>query len=242
MLAGLIEGVSKNHLKGLANQTGEAVNKYSLPRKHVGLFGIGTGIGHAIAAVENDGSFKFVTDGHASKLRLKVDDEDMPTLLAVKQRMEQKGDKEEILLFEDNTVRAEDVFRGPVIDALAGVTNGREIDIENPTHKAALQFAGKYMARTVALIKTGVSEDVEPNNGWTNEDKQEAAKTSHYFVGGGMGSSPLGKHIIGYAAKELEALGVNDIQLIQAPESSAARAAAALIPESVYREASIIGR
>ena len=98
------------------------------------------------------------------------------------------------------------------------------------------------MARTIALIKSGESEDVEPANGWTNEEKQEAAKTSHYFIGGGMGSSSLGQHIIEYAAKELNSLGIDDIQLIQATESSAARAAAALIPESLYRDTSGIMR
>ena len=242
MLAGIVEGVTKGHAKALKSHKGESVGKYSLPRQHVGLFGIGTGVGHAIASVKDNGSFEIVTDGHASKLRVRVDEGDLNTLREAKDRMEQGKDKQEVVMFIDNTVRAEDLFRGPVINALASVDNGREIDLNIPDHEAALKFAGKYMARTIALIKSGESEDVEPANGWTNEEKQEAAKTSHYFIGGGMGSSSLGQHIIEYAAKELNSLGIDDIQLIQATESSAARAAAALIPESLYRDTSGIMR
>lgn len=35
----------------------------------------------------------------------------------------------------------------------------------------ALRFVGKYMARTIALIKGGQSQDVVPENGWTISDK-----------------------------------------------------------------------
>ena len=67
-------------------------------------------------------------------------------------------------------------------------------------------------------------------------DKAEAAKTAIYLIGGGVGRSTWGKAIIHFAANELNKLNINDIQLVQVTvENVAARAAATLVPESIYR-------
>ena len=241
MLAGMLEGIQTGKIKNLTDQNGKEISGFSLPRKHVAVFGIGTGIGHAIAKVNDDGAFGFVTDGHASKLRVKVDDADWPLLETAKQRLESAGGTGTIVTFPDHTVRAEDLFRGPVLNALASAT-GEQADPKNPAHDAAHQFAGKYMARTIAVIKSAQSEDVEPANGWSQEFKDEAAKTSMYLVGGGVGGSPSGTKIIEHAADELKNLAIDDVQLVQfSGKNVAARAAAATVPKAAYRAAREVG-
>lgn len=236
MLAGILEHIQGPEGITLADQDGDEIGKFSLQRKHVALFGIGTGIGHAIASVGDDGGYQFVTDGHASKLRIAVDEEDMPLLKAGKKRIEKRSGKKEVLMFADDTARAEDLFRGPMISAMAGVDTGHAIDLNKPDHKKAIAFAGKYMARTIEAIRSGESRDVEPDHGWSREDRQEAAKTSIYLIGGGFGRSDLGKAVIQAAADTLHKDGISDIQLVQVPgENVAARAAAMLVPQTVYR-------
>jgi hypothetical protein len=85
------------------------------------------------------------------------------------------------------------------------------------------------MERTLALIHGGKSEDVEPKNGWSAAEKAQAAKTTVYLVGGGMGASKLGEAIIAHALQELSALGLHHLSLIQVRNESAAPYAAALL-------------
>ena len=217
MLAGLLDAIhsKREGTDGkVVDQHGKLLRPTELAGKHVALFGIGTGIGHAIAKVQKDGSFDFVTDGHASKLRLKIDESDWPMI----EKMKQNAGQDAVITFDDHTARAEDLFRGPMVNAMAGVEDGRDIHLDNPDHVAALRFAGKYMARTVALIKSGQSQDTVPANGWSERDKAEAAKTSIYLISGGMGNSPLGKEMIRYAKDELNALGISDVRLVQMTE------------------------
>lgn len=234
MLAGMMENILTNKMKDtILDQFGNEVTGINMRNQRVALFGIGTGIGHTIMQVDENGGFKPVTDGHASKLRVKVDDADWPLVEKAKAAL-----GKDVIRFDDHTVRAEDLFRGPTVEAMAGVANGRDMKDNNPEHAAAIAFAGKYMARTIALIKSGESEDVEPANGWSEADKKMAAGTNVYLIGGGMGSSPLGAAITEQAAKELARLGIGDIRLAQVKgENVAARAAAALVPETVYRGA-----
>lgn len=235
MLAGLLESPGD-----LRNQYGDAV---SAAGRYVAVLGIGTGIGHAIARTHASGGFDFVTDGHASALRVAVDAEDMPALLQAKTTLEAQTGIEEIMMFDDGTVRAEDLFRGPVVNTLAGVSHGRALDIDNSRHAEALAFAGKYMARTIAVIKSGESQDVEPHNGWSDDDKAQAAQTSLYLVSGGMGRSVAGFEMIRHAATEMERLGIHDIDLVQMNGTHlAARAAATMVPLAEPTRATVQGR
>lgn len=243
MLAGILETIGRGRVGNLVDQNGKIVDEYGLYNKSVASLGIGTGVGNAIVSIDDNGKHKFVTDGHASKLRVKVDDADWEMLVDSEKRLKKIRPEDSLLLFrEDKTARAEDLFRAPVINAIAGV-DGRDIELNNPKHKAAVDFAGKYMARTIALIKNGDSIDVVPENGWSADDKRKAAKTSVYLISGGMGGSPVvGKAIIEAAKNELENLGINDIKIVQIPEekfdskANAARSAAMLVPEAVYRQ------
>jgi hypothetical protein len=190
--------------------------------RQVALLGIGTGLGHAIARIDDEERFTFVTDGHASKLRLPVDAEDRLALASVQSQVD-------VVICDDGTVRAEDLVRGPVIAALSGVKDSREIDMGTSRHAAVLCFAGSYMARLMALIASGQSQDIVPANGWSAQDKKDAAQTDIYLIGGGVGASVLGERMILYAQAELERLGVHHIQIWQVTEEdSTARAAAIL--------------
>jgi hypothetical protein len=234
MLTRMIRGIRKGHYTNLRDQHENPVSLHSLLGRHVALLGIGTGVGHAIAAnVDEEGRFRFVTDGHASKLRVPVEESDWPLVLKAHALL---GDR--MVIFPDLTARAEDLFRGPVITAIAGVEDGRSMIGNLNDHLHAIRFAGKYMARTIALIRLGEHADIVPAHGWSAEEKAEAAKTSVYLVCGGMGSSPLGTRIIRYASEELEQLGLDyPIQLVQMPGPHIiARAAAAMVPVSAYKE------
>ena len=237
MLAGMLESLLKSG--GIVTDSKGRVLK--LYGKTIAVFGIGTGIGHAIVHLNISGEFHFVTDGHASKLRIAVDAEDLTLLNAAKARLELQTGKEEVRLRGQALRRAveaqaEDLFRGPVICALADVQSGQEIVMHNPGHLTALRFAGKYMARTIASIKTGDPHDIDPAHEWSQEDKKQAAQTHIYLIGGGMGSSNLGPEIIRYAEDELSTLGIADVSLIQvAGENFAVRAAATMVPESLRR-------
>lgn len=146
--------------------------------------------------------------------------------------MDKKSGKEEVILFPDTKeARAEDLLRAPVENAMSDM-------LGKPDHPDSLKFVGKYMARLIAVIKSGESQDIEPANGWTDQDKADAAKTSLYLIGGAIASKPAGAEIMRYAAEELKNLGITDIKLTRyTGENVAARAAATLVPASEYRGA-----
>lgn len=226
MLAGMLNNIKMGNAGEMKDQNGDPVPP-AMVRGTVALFGIGTGIGHAIARMKGDG-YEFVTDGHASKLWVQVDAEDRAKLAAVAAQ----STSPEIVTRARNDfewVRAEDLFRAPVINAMAGVGHGGDMrPDENVKHEAALEFAGKYMVRTIALIKSGEGKDVVPENEWTAEEKAQAAATGLYLIGGGVGRSPDGARIIGHAKAELEKLGLNgEIKLVQMTIDNPATLAAA---------------
>ncbi len=233
MLAGMLESIQADTAGGLVDQHGETLGRTSLKEgTYVGLLGLGTGLGHAISRMEKNG-FKFVTDGHASKLRVKVDEEDWKMVEHAKYLLNKPDAKPEIVALDDHTVRAEDLMRGPVLNRLIEDGESRE---------KVLRFAGKYLARLIALIQSGQSHDVEPENGWSDEDKKLAVRTSVYLVGGGLGSSPSGKKIIDYARQEMEKIpAVKHIRLVRMPENKlaqenpAARAAAVMAHADMQR-------
>ena len=236
MLSSMLETI-KNGKKGIADQHGNEVTQYGLRRETVGLLGIGTGVGNAFVKIEGDLSQEFVTDGHISKFRLPVDEQDWQKLQEAKTFLEAKNDTNSVIFDEDNTASAETLFRGPTVAALAGLDDGKDLDLSNPKHREAVEFAGKYMARTIAAVKNGQSTDVVPSNGWNDADKQQAKETSMYLIGGGFGSSPAAKEMIKIAQKELDKLGVSDIKLVQMTgENFAARSAATLVPETAYKQ------
>lgn len=239
MLAGMIDDIvhssRADKRTALHDQDGNEIKPSTLLNRRVAMFGIGTGLGHAIVDVSKKGNMKFVTDGHASRIRLTVDTEDLPLLQKAIQIMN-TGAKPEIITLPDNSVRAEDLMRAPVLRALAGVESAKEIDwTNNPEHDEVVRFVGKYMGRLISVIKSGHSEDVHPENGWSEEEKQQAAGTQYYLLGGGIGSKPLGAQILRYAEEELDRLGIKDIKLVQyTRENPAPRAAAMMVPTSLY--------
>lgn len=217
MLAGMLEGIQDGTVRELKDQHGYDFKKLSLRNRYVGLLGLGTGLGHAIAEVK-DGGFRFVTDGHASKLLVKVDDADWP-VVARAMALLNKG-KTEVVVHDGHKVRAEDLVRGPVVQAL--LKDGMAQD-------EVTRFSGKYLARLIGVIASGESQDVESANGWSNRDKALASRTSVYLVGGGLGSSETGRDIIRHANEEMQKNpAISGIRLVQMSENSAARAAAVM--------------
>ncbi|GEM_PF-5416837 len=228
MLAGMLKSIKVGRGEELKDQNGEKVSDFTLRGKHVGLIGLGTGLGHAIAKISKDGSYEFVTDGHASKLKIPVDPEDIEIYKAAGERLSKKTGKDEFLSFDDNTVRAEDLYRAPVMGELCGVEDGRDIDVDNnPQHRKMFEMMGKYLGRTMAIIRSGQNTDIAPEQGWSEVDKAEAARTSLYLFGGGVGRSRDGEYLIKYAAEELKRMGINDIQMTRLPEKNVANRAAA---------------
>lgn len=73
MLSGIVEALRNGTIQNLTNQNNNKIAIDNLHNKYIALFGIGTGISHAIAEIDNNGEFKFITDGHGSKLRVQVD-------------------------------------------------------------------------------------------------------------------------------------------------------------------------
>lgn len=224
----------------LAGMVGDIMREpgdLDLRGKRVGVLGIGTGLGHAIADVDASGEMKFVTDGHASKLRIKVDDQDWPMVQEAIDKMNKPGKKPEIVYFEeDHSVRAEDLFRAPVLEKLTGAKSGADIRPDEPKHAAVLAFAGKYVGRLIKEIREGQGRDEQPDNAWTPEERADAAKTQVYLVGGGIGRGEnTGKAIIAHAEAELAASGINDVQLVRIPgDNPATFAAAEMVPPSSY--------
>lgn len=232
MLAGMLAAVasdSPKRRKLLHDELGYTQSPGVLRNKHVAMFGIGTGLGHAIAHVESNGDYQFVTDGHASKLQIHVDEEDWARFKAAAKELDRLNahyaaqesevernkivDPAQIVKADENAkefiVRAEDLCRDPILKAMAGVDDARDIDMSNAEHKAAVDFAGKYMGRLIGQIASGESRDVDPTpgNGWSEDDKKEAAKTAVYLIGGGVGSSKIvGEGIIRAARAELKSM------------------------------------
>lgn len=230
MLAGMIQSIQSLERDDMFDHHGKIVKPHCVTGKYVGLIGLGTGLGHAIVYVDSDTHYQFVTDGHASKLKISVDDEDLPILQKAGQILKAKSGKEELIIGDDGKVRAEDLYRSPMINAMAGVETGEELDIEaNPQHHHIIKMAGKYIGRTMAVIHQGENEDIEPENGWSDADKARAAKTSLYLFGGGLGRSPLGVELMKYADKELVKQGISDIRMVQIPDMNVATYAAAIM-------------
>jgi len=234
MLTGMVVDIVHGPHEPLHDQHGNEIGTSTLRNKRVAVMGIGTGVGHAIADVTGKGQLDFITDGHACKLCVPVDEADWPMVEKAAKRLN-TAEKPEVIAFPDHTVRAEDLFRDPVLKALAGVNNAKDIDWEtNQAHAKVVQFAGKYMGRLLAMINSGQSTDVDPKNGWDDTDKAEAAKTEYYLIGGGVGDKPLGAEMIRYAQVELQRQDVRAVKMVQyTRENPAPRAAAMTVPSDI---------
>lgn len=225
MLAGMIDSLKKRGL--------------SLNNRQVAMFGIGTGLGHAIAKFDQDGGYKFVTDGHASKLKIQIDEQDWDRFKAAADKLQKRNavtpsggvSPVHICDEENRIVRAEDVCRDPLIKAMAGVSDGRDMDDlgHDPggNKRAALEFSGKYLGRLIGAIASGQSEDIVPEQGWSEVDKQVASKTTHYVIGGGMARGEAGAVLVEEAEKELHHQQRDNIRLLQFVEPNVAEQAAA---------------
>ena len=211
MLSGMLEQIVADSTLVLTDQHGSLVSVSSLKNTYVALLGIGTGVGHAIAAIDSSRRWRFVTDGHASQLRIAVD----PCDYAILRRLNLVNNVQaqtRILLFPDLTARAGDLFRGPVMNALDAVRK-KTMALDMGVPDGAV-FGGKYMARTIIAIRNASSPDVSPADGWSTADKEEAAKTSIYLVGGGVGQSQYGKEMVRTAAVELDRSNITGIRLV----------------------------
>lgn len=249
MLLGIIDSMTSLSNKEF-KKSFPVSKKEFFQKPQIGSLTIGTGVGNAFYRFH-----RFVTDGHASKILLEIDDVDLNLFFKTIEIIENKTKKQEVFFKKitctpdidqpdidhnkityDTSIRVEDLFRGPIINALANVEHGKDIDPNNTNHQKALEFAGKYIARLIQKIKTGKSEDINKENGWTDIEKNQAAKTSAYVIGGGVGcSETLGPKIIEYTYKELKDLEINNITLIQdKSKNTATYAAAKLVPESLY--------
>ncbi len=228
MLVGMIDAVTSEIIRdgSLSDQNGNKIFKKDFAGKYVAFFGLGTGVGHAIAKFDEELNYTFVTDGHASKLHVNVDERDWNLIEALGRARNKQGEEPRILTFPDKSVRAEDLICSPSVNALAKIEDENTISVVTHEHKCTLQFAGKYMARLIKIIASGKNEDIDPQNGWSDEYKKEAAKTSIYFIGGGLGSSPMGKHLIDNTKEELAELN-EKVHLLHFPKLSVAERAAA---------------
>lgn len=238
MLAGMIHAVQHAREGQFCDHLGESLLLQSLAGKTVGLIGLGTGLGHAIAQFDTTGQhYHFVTDGHASKLRIPVDAADISHFLKAGEVLSTQTGRKEIIVFPDGSVRAEDLCRSPMVNALADVECGTHINIESShRHMKAIELAGKYIGRIMAVVHSGENEDIEPENGWSAEEKQQAAQTSIYLFGGGLGVSPLGVELMEYAQQELDKKGVQGIRMAQIDAGNVASYAAALMMLNAMEE------
>lgn len=154
----------------------------------VGLLGLGTGVGNSFIQMDPNGTHKFVTDGHASKLLISVDPKDIDLLAQV----ETGG--VEVVRHTDGRVRAEDLFKDGTFNAIAGIDSAGQYDPENPKHKAAARFAGKYMARTIEAILSEQGEDINLKQGWSFSDRTTlGSRLSGVIISGGLGQGYLQK-------------------------------------------------
>jgi len=221
MLAGMLQFIQD----GLCS----TVRVNDIAGRSVALMGLGTGIGHAIAKVDESGNYRFVTDGHASKLWLELDPEDAKIYRDAEPILNRNGYK---YLWEKRStdarifIRAEDVCRSPVVNALieslTGHTDPTQVGDDHP----AFAIAGKYMGRLIAEIRTGRKRDTEPYNGWSAKEKELAEQTTTYLLGGGLGRT-RGKVLITHAQEALYHADMKDIALYVIPDENRAAYAAA---------------
>ena len=230
MLAGMIQSIQSENRPPMHDHLGEEVTAKCLIGNYVGLIGLGTGLGHAIAHIDDSQHYHFVTDGHASKLRIKADIEDLPLLVEGGERLKAKTGREELMVCEDGSIRAEDYYRSPMVNAMAKVDSGEDIDIKNDLHhRKVIEMAGKYLGRTMVAIHSGQNEDVVPANAWSEEEKRLAAQTSLYLFGGGLGRAPLGLELMKNAAIELARHEIDTIRMVQISDTNVAAYAAAIM-------------
>ncbi|MDX2073458.1 MAG: hypothetical protein SFX19_03725 [Alphaproteobacteria bacterium] len=247
MAAGLVESI-KTAPDGTTytDQSGASMEKRDFANKLVGYIGIGTGIGNAFVQTNERGDQKnFVTDGEIGEFRVGIDDEDWEYL----HQCLAAADIVPVEFPEEREVRAEDLFSGPVIKALAGM--GEQDNYPDPPTEAvekALKFAGKYLARTIGLVKSGVSRDVNPANGWSDDYKAAAKPATIFLISGGTGQLPvIGEKLIQYAGEEMRSnpelqASCGDVRLVRMQSKDAAiRAAASLVPAAILSPASGIG-
>jgi hypothetical protein len=222
MLAGMIHAIQQEKLSSLSANEIEG--------RTLALFGLGTGLGHSIVKLDNTGGYQFVTDGHASKLRLPIDQEDIAFVLEAAAYATSLTGAEELVMLDEHTIRAEDVCRSRMVNAMARVEHGSEIDItKHEQHREAIRISGKYLGRLMGMIHRRETEDIELANGWNEAEKAQAAETTLYLFGGGLGESPLGLQMIESAKTELTAQGIGSIRLEQLIVQNAASFAAALM-------------
>lgn len=230
MLAGMIKSIQSKQRPDMYDHREKILKPHCIVGKYVGLIGLGTGLGHAIVHIDSEHRYHFVTDGHASKLRITVDEDDLRLVVEAGEKLKAATGREELIICDDGTVRAEDLYRSPMVNTMAGVDDGAQLDIvANPRHLHAIQLAGKYLGRTMTVIHSGENSDIEPANGWSEEEKQLAAKTSIYLFGGGLGRSPLGLELIKYADEELQNHAIDTIRMVQIPDTNVATHAAAIM-------------
>ena len=230
MLAGMIKSIQSLERDDMFDHKDDIVRPHCVTGRYVGLIGLGTGLGHAIVHVDSATRYHFVTDGHASKLRIPTDEGDRDLIRNAGIALKKKSGRDELIMFEDGSVRAEDLYRSPMVNAMAHVKNGEDLNIDvNPMHLRVIKMAGKYLGRTMALIHRAEGKDIEPANEWSAEDKALAAQTSLYLFGGGLGRSPLGLKLIDYADAELQKQGITDIRMVQIPDTNVATHAAAIM-------------
>jgi len=228
MLTGILSQLYLTQSVSIFDVKGNSLKLDYLDGKKIGLFGIGSGVGHSILQVNGFEDMRPITDGHANKLQIRVDDEDWPIVkkaIAYGKKLKKENHAHaamyEVMVIdkEKHIVRAEDLFRAPTIKAMAGIVHGNRIETQSPNHpqetEQALKIAGKYMARLIRKIKEAKSRDVVPGNGWSKMDKLKASKTNMYIISGGMGSADIGTDIMRYAEDELKNLGIKDIKLFQ---------------------------
>jgi hypothetical protein len=211
MMAGVLNALRSGEATA-TDQDGGKVRFDNLKRDQVALFGIGTGIGHSIVRLDRQGNATAVTDGHASKLLLEVDEADKETMKQVETWLKQNRPDIEVPVHYANDgsgrIWAEDLFKDPTFCAIANVQSGKDADMSNKEHRKAAAFIGKYMARTIAAIASGQNEDQAPEQGWSTQDKQDAAKTKTYLISGGLArGEEVMAEIILSAKRELEKIG-----------------------------------
>ncbi len=229
MLAGMLDVIRQS-------KTAAAITWKQLHGKTVALFGIGTGLGHSIAKVANDGQgYQFVTDGHASKLLIDVDAPDLKIYQMAADKLEADTGKKELFKSADGRVRAEDLCRAPLMAKLCEIDSHEELDFENNmTHQQAYALMGKYLGRIIATIYKGVNDDIEPKNGWSTEFKTQAAKSSVYLLGGGVGRNVTGDVLIGHAETELAQNHIKGITFVRMPEKDLATYSAASMAAQAF--------
>jgi hypothetical protein len=174
--------------------------KYNyLINSKVAYIGPGTGLGGGFCFIEKDSHINVRTDGHICDIMIR-DINDVPT-------------------------RIEDVLSGIAFKKATGKTP-KEVN-EDPVllekYLSEIVLMGNYLSQIIQKIYYGDIEKHNSKNNWSKLDLNLVKGTSHFLIGGSIGTKgTIGKTIIKQAKVDLKKNNLSNVKLIPIPHSEKA--------------------